>query len=104
MIDATIVDVEGRWILHWPDGQRTVPAARELLVQITDDHNAQKAEIDQLRADNARLSAAATELQEQVWEYQHRIDEMEEYVLWPPSRSLTAIPDEPVWLPEEDPS
>lgn len=51
MNDATIVDVEGRWILHWPDGQRTVPAARELLVQITDDHNAQKAEIDRLQAE-----------------------------------------------------
>lgn len=41
--NATIVDVEGRWILQWPEGVLSVRVTRELMEQIVADHNARAA-------------------------------------------------------------
>jgi hypothetical protein len=55
--NVTIIDVEGRWILEWPQGQATVEVHEEVLRRVVTDHNTAHDEIDRLRAENARLKA-----------------------------------------------
>lgn len=52
MSNATVVNVEGHWVLQWPDGgRRAVPCTRDVLEQIVADHN-------EMRAVSAALAAA----------------------------------------------